>query len=56
MKINLKLNLFKSSLIFINFILKLIDNNKIITLKQIKKLILYEFKIYISVQLNINIL
>ena len=56
MKINLKLNLFKSSPIIINFILKSIDNNKTITVKQIKKLILDEYKIDISVQLIYNIL
>lgn len=47
---------FKSSPIIINFILKSIDNNKTITIKQIKKLILDEFKIDISVQLIYNIL
>ena len=47
---------FKSSPIIINFILKSIDNNKTITVKQIKKLILDEYKIDISVQLIYNIL
>lgn len=47
---------FKSSPSIINFILKLIDEDKTNTVKQIKDLIFNEFKTKISVQLIYNIL
>ncbi len=54
-KIGIK-SFFKSSPTIINHILKLVDDNKIYTVKQIKQLIFDEFKTNISVQLIYNIL
>ena len=54
-KIEIK-SFFKSSPTIVNYILKLVDDNKIYTVKKIKQLIFDEFKTNISVQLIYNIL
>ena len=53
-KISIK-SFFKSSPTIINFILKAVDKNKITTIKQIKDLILDEFKTNVSIQLIYNL-
>ncbi len=54
-KIEIK-SFFKLSPTIINYILKLVDDNKTCTIKKIKQLIFDEFKTNISVQLIYNIL
>ena len=47
---------FKSSPFLVNYIIKTMENNKILTVKEIKELILKEFKLEVSTQLIYNTL